>query len=561
MKPVENSACQPDCRTNATKLKAPGTVSSLLILTAVTLGCLLPFIGKAFHIDDPLFVWCARHLQTHPVDFYGFNVNWEGHEAAMSSVTRNPPLACYYLALIGALAGWSEVALHAGFLLPALAVVIGTFFLARNFCSHPLWAALVTVTAPVFVLTGTSVMCDMMMMAFWVWSVHFWVEGLETGNAPKLWLAALLMAACSLTKYFGLSLIPLLLIYSLWKQRRPGRWLACLALPVVAFASYHWLAGRLYGHGMLLGAISYATHLRVGGDLVSKILAGLAFGGGCLVVLLPAAPCLWGTKGLVAGVVAALGIGCLVVVTGKVGIYPVVGAEKVDWLFVIQISLFVIAGISLLFLAAADLLKQRTPASALLFFWVMGTFIFASVVNWTVSGRNILPLVPAVSLLLVRRLEARRSLQGRDGLRCLAVPLGVSLGVALLVTHADYVLANSARTAASVLMQQLSTTSSGVGFEGHWGFQYYMEQLGATALDRRNLRLAPNEAIVVPLRNSYLFPLPAERVELQSDYRVAGSKWLATMNPPAGYYSDGWGPLPFAFCSNPPQEYLVLRVR
>jgi len=197
------------------KRTVPDTVSPFLILPAVTLACLLPFIGKAFHIDDPLFVWCARHIQSAPFNFYGFNLNWDGCEKPMAAVMQNPPLTAYYLALVGLLFGWSEMALHVGFLLPAVAAVIGTYFLARNFCSHPFAAALVVVATPAFLIASTSVMCDTMMVAFWVWAIFFWIEGLKQNAPVKLCLAGLLIAACGLTNYFGFCLIPLLLVYSL----------------------------------------------------------------------------------------------------------------------------------------------------------------------------------------------------------------------------------------------------------------------------------------------------------------------------------------------------------
>lgn len=119
------------------RTKSPGKIAALLMLATITLVCLVPFIDKAFYIDDPLFVWCARQIQSHPLDCYGFNVNWDGQEKPMAAVTQNPPLSAYYLALIGSLMGWSEIALHAGCLLPTLAVVFGTFYLARHFCSIP----------------------------------------------------------------------------------------------------------------------------------------------------------------------------------------------------------------------------------------------------------------------------------------------------------------------------------------------------------------------------------------------------------------------------------------
>ena len=534
-----------------------------VLLAAVTLAVLLPFLGKALHIDDPLFVWCARHLQSHPFDFYGFKVNWDGWLAPMSEVTQNPPLAAYYLALVGAVLGWSETALHTGFLLPAVAMVLGTYHLARSFCSHAGWAALATATAPVFLVSSTSVMCDTVMVAFWVWTVHFWLTGLKTGSQVKLSVAVLLAAACCLTKYFGLALLPLLLAASWLEQRRVGWWVAYLAVPVFAFGLYHYLAYRLYGQGFLLNAISYAANLRVGGGFPTKILTGLAFSGGCMIILLVAAPLLWTWRGLAVGVPAAILIGLGIAVTRNVGDFPVVESGHVKWLFVVQLALLVVAGASLFVLAIADWLTHRTAASALLFLWVGGTFVFVCALNWTVNGRNVLPMLPAVALLVIRRLEHRRCFDRRAVFLCCGGALGISLAIALLAAYADFALANSARTAATELMNKLGATSNGVAFEGHWGFQYYMEQQGARPLEREDLRLMPNEAIVVPAGNSYLFSLPRERVEDWFTYQANVANGLSTMNGDmgAGYYSDGWGPLPFVFGAVPVEEYRVFRVK
>jgi hypothetical protein len=88
-----------------------------------------------------------------------------------------------------------------------------------------------------------------------------------------------------------------------------------------------------------------------------------------------------------------------------------------------------------------------------------------------------------------------------------------------------------------------------------------MEKLGAKALDRDDLHLSPNEVIVVPVENSCLFPLPGDQVAPWSEHEFTASKWLTTMGAGAGYYSDGWGPLPFVFCSVPAEKYLVFRVK
>ena len=43
-------------------------------LLMLVLVCLLPFINKAVHIDDTLFLRAAQQIQKHPLDFYGFRM-------------------------------------------------------------------------------------------------------------------------------------------------------------------------------------------------------------------------------------------------------------------------------------------------------------------------------------------------------------------------------------------------------------------------------------------------------------------------------------------------------
>jgi hypothetical protein len=90
-----------------------------VVLTVATLAFLLPFAGKAIHIDDPLFIWAGRQMRAHPFNPYGFDVNWYGTTMRMADVTKNPPLACAYIALLSSIFGEREFWLHVGFLAQA----------------------------------------------------------------------------------------------------------------------------------------------------------------------------------------------------------------------------------------------------------------------------------------------------------------------------------------------------------------------------------------------------------------------------------------------------------
>lgn len=539
-----------------------GNARSLWFLVLITLGSLALFLGKPFHVDDPLFVWCARHIVTKPLDFYGFTVNWEGGRASMAAMTQNPPLASYYLAGAGSLLGWSEWALHAAMLVPAVALILGTWFLARRLCQQPLSAGLTAVCSPVFLLSSSSVMCDTMMVAFWVWAVWLWMEGLERQSQARLFGAALLVVLASLTKYFGFCLEPLLLVYALLRRRRVRQWLPWLGLPVLVLGLYQFWTQRLYGRGLVLNAVHYAVNLRVGGGLAVKFVTGLTFIGGCIIVVLFAAPWLWGKRGLLVGLGAGLLLGLTLVISKRVGDFALADMSGVKWVYLGQLALFATGGLGVLALMYEELLRRRSPDSVLLCLWIGGVLLFACAVNWTVSGRNILPMLPAVACLVARRLEARLG-DGRRVLRCMAVPIALSLGVAVAATQADYDVAISARDSARLLYRELSETGRTVWFEGHWGFQYYIEPLGAKPLEEQHLQFSRGDAVILPVDNSYLFALPENLVTPESTRQVPTSRWMSILNSKrgAGYYSDLWGPLPFVFGPDPPATYLVFHAR
>jgi len=531
------------------------------------LAALLPFIDKPAHIDDPVYIWCAQHIQKHPLDFYGFEINWEGQQASVASLNQNPPLVSYYMALVGSVLGWSEISLHLGLLVPALAVVIGTFFLAGHFCAQPMIPALITATAPVFVLCSSTLMSDISMLACWVWAAHFWFEGWGSNHKLKLVFAAVLISASALTKYFGAALIPLLLVYSLVERRKLSATLAVLLIPVIVLACYQWLTRHLYGHGLLSNAASYATTLRVGGALPWKCLTAVAFAGGCVLIILPLIPSIWGRKGVLCGLGGSVLLGVFLYMAKKAGSFPLVHNGQVNWAVLLQLAVFSMVGFSILVLVVFDLSSRRDAGSTFLALWIAGTFLFAAAVNWTVSGRTILPILPAVGLLVARRLEHRRPTgpESSGPIRpALYVPaLLFSFVIALMVTQADYNLALSARNAAFILKNQIGAGANTIWFEGHWGFQYYMQKLGGKALDRQHLMLQPKDAVLAPMQNSYLFPLPEDSTVPWFQYACTPSRWLVTMNAAcgAGFYADSWGPLPFAAGKAPAEEYWAFHVK
>jgi 4-amino-4-deoxy-L-arabinose transferase-like glycosyltransferase len=525
-----------------------------IILVAATLACLLPFADKAFHIDDPLFVWAGRHMQTQWWDPYGFEVNWYGWAMPMHEVTKNPPLACACIACIISIFGENEFALHIGFFLLAIALVLGTYALACRLCDHAFQAALAALFTPVFLVSSTTVMCDVLMVALWVWTVVLWMRGLENDQPLTLALAGLLIGASVLAKYFGIALIPLLLAYSVARKGRIGWWLLYLLIPIVIVALYEYWTRALYGRGLLLDAFGYTNQIepRTIGGLFFKALTTVGFAGGCYATALILAPLLWQRRGWVwAGLGAIILLATTWILLGRSPAYAATPARP---MIAFQWSLFILAGLSVLALPFLDWKRHKNAESLLLLLWIFGTFLFC-VLNWTINARSILPMAPAVAILLLRRIETVAASTKLNWFFATAALLS------LLVSLADYQLANSGRAAATTIKKKFGNSSTAVWFQGHWGFQYYAQANGLRAFEATHSQVRAGDLMVLPFNNTNLIPIPKDKAERLTIIELPAFPWIATMGKAvgAGFYMDILGPLPFAFGAVPTEKYYILR--
>lgn len=538
------------------------------LVVLATLLCLLPFVNKAFHIDDTLFLWVARHIQNNPFDFYGFAANWYGTMMPMAEINQNPPLVSYYIALVTLLFGWQEWTLHLAFLLPAIGVTLGTYTLAKEFVNRPALAALVALATPVFLVSASNVMSDVMMVAFYIWAIIFWIRGLERNSLSWLITSVLLIAFAALTKYFGLTAIPLLLLYTVLQLKAFDRRLAVvilLALPVLLLLGYQQLTVAMYGRGLLSAAASYSIEM-AGSDLShlrDKGIVGLAFLGGCVPSAFFFAPLLWKRRTwIVGGGVLFAMVLCFLLLKGSLFDLVLQANGNIHWLFILQTTFFVVAGLHLLAIAFIELYQRRDPCSVLLCCWIVGTFAFAWLFNWTVNGRIILPLVPAGAILIARRLDLRATTE--QGL-AVWLPLIPAILLAMAVSWGDYTFANSQRQAAGAIIQELRPHGYKIWYQGHWGFQYYMEQAGAMAVDIKKPAMQPGDFLVLPNNNTNIYA-PAKYISNQTitfinQYSFTSSSWITTMHPPpvcVGFYASVWGPLPYVFGYIPQEEYYFL---
>ena len=534
------------------------------LLVLFTLGALVPFLGKPFSMDDPLFIWTARHIQTHPANPYNFGVNWFGTTTPMWDATKNPPLASYYLALAGAVFGWSEFAIHGALLLPAVAAVLGTYRLARHFCQRPVLAAILTLFTPVFLVSSTTAMCDVPMLALWIWALVLWIEGTGRNDAWRLAASSILISLAILTKYFAVALIPLVAAYSLIAERRLGRWSLWLSIPILVMVAYGLTTHALYGRALLWDAVEYAKAPPGFYELVSaklgSLFTALTFSGGglALATFLALALLRARTVAFLSGATVLLGLTLLLSAALLNDYGPIQGSSRS--FIALQILFWAAGGVCVLGMTVADLQERKGASAWLLALWVFGTFVFSGVINWSVNGRSLLPMTPAVGILIARRLE--RNIDAAREKLSRQVFIGIAAGglLALLVAWADFSFAKAVRESAHQTYAKYGRGPQRFWFQGHWGFQYYLEQLGASALDRDRTELRSGDIIAVPENNTNLLPFRPELAPVVGVISVPGPYFLAATKGQVGasFYASIRGPLPFAFGMIPPELVAVL---
>jgi hypothetical protein len=208
-----------------------------------------------------------------------------------------------------------------------------------------------------------------------------------------------------------------------------------------------------------------------------------------------------------------------------------------------------------------------------LLLWIVGVLFFATTLNWTVNGRSLLPMTPALGILVARRIERRAPPTARPSRRPASAPPPASLSLwrwwpalaaallSLFLARVDYRMADTERKAASDLTAKYRVPGSVIWFEGHWGFQYYMEKLGAKPLDLGHAFVNAQDVIIIPNHADAVSPPDLNLLTLIDQLEYAPNPHFAVMNPfaGAGFYSARNAPFPFVAGNIEPEIYFVFR--
>jgi hypothetical protein len=227
-----------------------------------------------------------------------------------------------------------------------------------------------------------------------------------------------------------------------------------------------------------------------------------------------------------------------------------------------------LAGVALVWLPLRDVLKQRDPESMALALWVFGAIVFTIYVNHLINARTLLPIAPALGILVARNVPA--AAQGAAVKRFMQfAPLAAGLVLSVWVLLGDYAVAENGRFAAKQAAARAKSDGVSLYYSGLWGFQYYVQRQGARVFTvdgadwseevRIHMQNGDLLAISSDGREKWRHP-PSEFVDTEF-YSYPNRFGVATYHPAdeAGFYSHLAGIIPYKFGPDHREEYGLYR--
>jgi hypothetical protein len=204
-----------------------------LLIAAFVLLLRLPFLNQAIQGDDVYYLGGAQNAQINPAHpnhyqyvFLGDRVDMRGHP--------HPPWNVWFLGALLAVTGdIREPVFHAAYIAFSLIAAFSVYALARRFSPRPLWATLLFLVTPAFVINGNSLESDVPFVAFWLAGIALVVAGSRWAPLP--------LALAALAAFQSVLLTPILWLYAWLFARRSRRlWVLALVPPLTLAAWLLW---------------------------------------------------------------------------------------------------------------------------------------------------------------------------------------------------------------------------------------------------------------------------------------------------------------------------------
>ena len=507
----------------------PGALIAALVL--------VPFLDKAFTVDDHVFMFSAVHATVDPLHPTAFDMVW-GDAPSRVALASGPVMA--WLLVPSALAGGAEWVAHAAQLLMLLLAVFGTVTLAIRLGVTPpfsIAAGILLASTPTALAMAGTAMPDVPAMALGVVGLERLVAWRQERRPHQAVLAAILLGLAPLTRPHLVLLLGIgafllvgdVLDASRWRVR-PTLWLPLAAAPVLTIAIAFVVSDP---HPASRGIVMATAGVSSFGTLAPNAAAFAIHW--VLTVPLAVAWVLLRPRSVVARwrAFAVFTAAAMLLVFGRRPGYAALAG----------------IGATVLWDVVADGWKRRDSVQLTLGLWLLAPLAVLPYPHF--PSKYLLASVPAAAILVARELAAADRLRARAVL-AVTCAAGLALGIAIL--RADAVFAGVGRRAAAELIAPQVAAGHRVWFVGHWGFQWYAERAGGRPVTITPPFPSKGDLVVVSLNSEPGREIPAllERMYPRTTHlaRVEefepGGRAMDT-SVRAGFFSQAWGYKPWAW--------------
>ncbi len=545
----------------------------LSLLSLVLIACSFPFLSQPFHMDDNFYMDMARNALRNPLYpndtpyvFDGFSVQDMGSHS-------HPPLQTYFLAVILRFAGegpGKEWIYHACDLVYGLLAVVSMYFLSACLVARPLWPSVALACCPLFMVMQHNLMTDLPTLSFWLASIAAFVWAVNSGSRRLYLASSVFQLFAMFVSYHSVALAPLLGFYQLRKKGRAAGW-AALAAPLALMGLWFALSSLHYHRFLLSGTADYLQlrEWNAFSVLGTKLLALLEYQG--WLILFPASLLYVFARGLRGRLLALASVGAAYCAWAIAPSYR--GLDKVIFVIGLVTGVFVLGRMAGLVVSTWQRFHSKPefdlPDIEFLSLWYFGMVAISLFAFTEGSARYIMPLIPPVLIVFFRQLELMETEEYRKPPRSVLSTgfvangsLALSVAWGLILSHADL----EAARVYPPLARAFAGIADGLPayYAGEWGFRYYMSRAGIKQLPRDDSAVRGGSFVAMPklaipydppaALKGMMAPVETITCDVKTPVRLLDS------SVPAGFYSTGWGWLPFSLSSGHLEVLEVLQV-
>lgn len=532
------------------KKTSRATIEEALAVMMFTGMVMIPFWGKAYHIDEPFFLELARgllHLPSGAASIQDFrSIPWP-------QLNNNPPFINYLLAGAYWLTGGGERLMRMAFFPFDLAAALGLYLLASRFLSKPLLPVLCVIASPAYLINMNHLMTEKLASAFGFFCLYALVRGIDEQDPAWYWASAVLLSLATVSKYLCIFLWPTAAFYA-WSRKVPARrlipYLVVAALPMSLYVLYDTLSRGLIFYAAK--TVSEAAAAGLWSSPSHRIRSFLAFTGGCGAFALA-----WPFLNIRRPLWLASALTAAIVLFGPwLDLVP--GVRFTDRILGIGFSTAAICA----FMQIVSL-KERGRGWSLWAAWT-ATAGFMALSYWTIAARVVFFVIPPLILAsaeILERISDRESL-GRIQVTTLCGTLALSFCLGIV----DMQYAGAQRDLAKTIAEQDITRGKRVYCAARGGLRHYLLAAGAVDFDGRKDwdKVRPGDVIVSAKINAILPPPPKPILADVSKFQVDSPiplRLTSAWGGEAGFYSNISGFLPYSLSQEPLEEFTLITAR